>query len=169
VRELLDALDRPVELLVALGPEETPLPGARDVDFGEETQRVVEGIAALSDRVTFRVEDEPSGFERYPAVAVLPDHDCAVGGKIKQVVRAAQARGEDDHGVGRRDARSAACRGRIDAWRWWGRLGRWRRAWRGRCCWLGSCATAAGSQHTRCRERDSYKVWPEPQQESPRV
>jgi glutaredoxin-like protein len=73
VRELLDALDRPVELLVALGPEETPLPGARDVDFGEETQRVVEGLAALSDRVTCRVEEEPPGFERYPAIAVLPN------------------------------------------------------------------------------------------------
>ena len=73
VRELLDALDRPVDLLVALGPEETPLPGARDVDFGAETRRIVEGLTALSDRVTFRVEDEPPGFERYPAVAVLPD------------------------------------------------------------------------------------------------
>ena len=73
VRELLEALDRPVDLLVALGPEETPLPGARDVDFGAETQRIVEGLAELSDRVTFRVEDEPPGFERYPAVAVLPD------------------------------------------------------------------------------------------------
>ena len=73
VRELLDALDRPVELLVALGPEETPLPGARDVDFGAETRRIVEGLAALSDRVSFRVEEEPPGFERYPAVAVLPD------------------------------------------------------------------------------------------------
>ena len=73
VRELLDALDRPVELLVALGPEETPLPGARDVDFGAETQRIVEGLAALSDRVSFRVEEEPPGFERYPAVALLPE------------------------------------------------------------------------------------------------
>lgn len=73
VRELLDALDRPVELLVAHGPEETPLPGARDVDFGAETERIVEGLAALSDRVSFRVEEEPPGFERYPAVAVLPD------------------------------------------------------------------------------------------------
>ena len=73
MRELLDALERPVELLVAHGPEETPLPGARDVDFGAETQRIVEGIAALSERVTFRVEDEPPGFERYPAIAVLPD------------------------------------------------------------------------------------------------
>ena len=73
MRELLDALERPVELLVAHGPEETPLPGARDLDFGAETQRIVEGIAALSERVTFRVEDEPPGFERYPAIAVLPD------------------------------------------------------------------------------------------------
>ena len=73
VRELLDALERPVELLVALGPEETPLPGARDVDFGAETQRVVAGIAELSARVTYRVEEEPPGFERYPAVAVLPE------------------------------------------------------------------------------------------------
>jgi alkyl hydroperoxide reductase subunit AhpF len=77
VRELLDALERPVELLVAQGPEETPLPGARDIDFGAETERVVEGLAALSDRVTFRVEDEPPGFERYPAIAVLPEGEDA--------------------------------------------------------------------------------------------
>lgn len=77
VRELLDALERPVELLVALGPEETPLPGARDVDFGAETRRIVEGIAELSDRVSFRVEEEPPGFERYPAVAVLPGGEDA--------------------------------------------------------------------------------------------
>jgi alkyl hydroperoxide reductase subunit AhpF len=73
VRELLDALERPVELLVALGPEETPLPGARDIDFGGETVRIVEEVARLSDRVTHRVEDEPEGFERYPAIAVLPE------------------------------------------------------------------------------------------------
>ncbi len=47
--------------------------GARDVDFGAETQRVVGGLAELSDRVSFRVEDQPDGFERYPAVAVLPE------------------------------------------------------------------------------------------------
>ena len=72
VRLLLDDLERPVELLVALGPEETPLPGARDIDFGAETVRVVEELAALSDNVTFRVEEKPEGFERYPAVAMLP-------------------------------------------------------------------------------------------------
>jgi alkyl hydroperoxide reductase subunit AhpF len=73
VRGLFDALERPVELLVALGPEETPLPGARDVDFGAETHRVVSGLAELSERVTYRVEELPDGFERYPAIAVLPE------------------------------------------------------------------------------------------------
>jgi len=73
VRELLDALERPVELLVAHGPEETPLAGARDIDFGAETERVVGELAALSDKVSFRVEVEPPGAERYPAVLVLPE------------------------------------------------------------------------------------------------
>jgi alkyl hydroperoxide reductase subunit AhpF len=73
VRELLDALERPVELLVAHGPEETPLPGARDVDFGAETERVVAGLCDLSDKLAYRVEETPPGFERYPAVAVLPE------------------------------------------------------------------------------------------------
>jgi alkyl hydroperoxide reductase subunit AhpF len=73
VRELLDALERSVDLLVALGPEEAPLPGARDIDFGAETQRVVSGLAALSERVTYRAEEEPDGFDWYPAIAILPE------------------------------------------------------------------------------------------------
>jgi alkyl hydroperoxide reductase subunit AhpF len=72
VRELFDGLERPVELVVALGPEETPLPGARDVDFGAETRRVVGGLADLSERVSFRVEESPEGIELFPAVLVLP-------------------------------------------------------------------------------------------------
>ena len=70
VRELLDALERPVELVVALGPEETPLPGARDIDFGAETVRVVEELAALSERVSCRVGADA---DRYPAVYVRPE------------------------------------------------------------------------------------------------
>ena len=75
VRELLAGLERPVELLVAHGPEATPSPGARDVDFGAETERIVRELAALSEQVTCRVEQEPVGFDRYPAVAVLPEGD----------------------------------------------------------------------------------------------
>jgi alkyl hydroperoxide reductase subunit AhpF len=73
VRELLSGLERPVELVVALGPEETPLPGARDVDFGAETCRVVEGLAALSENLSYRVVESPTGIDLFPAVLVLPE------------------------------------------------------------------------------------------------
>jgi alkyl hydroperoxide reductase subunit AhpF len=73
VRELFGALERPVELVVAHGPEETPLPGTRDVDFAAETQRVVAALAELSQRVTYRVEQRPDGYERFPAVGVHPE------------------------------------------------------------------------------------------------
>jgi alkyl hydroperoxide reductase subunit F len=80
VREWFAALERPVELLVAIGPEETPLPGARDVDFGTEMVRVCEGLAELGESVTCVVleapglrEHEPGGFPRFPAVSVRPE------------------------------------------------------------------------------------------------
>lgn len=72
-RELLDGLERDVELYVALGPEETPLPGARDFDFGAEAVRLAEGLAALSGRLSCRVEQEPEGFPRFPAMAIRPE------------------------------------------------------------------------------------------------
>lgn len=73
VRELLAELERPVELLVAHGPEETPLPGARDIDFAAETERVVRELCELSPLLSFRVEQQPEGYDRYPAVGVLPE------------------------------------------------------------------------------------------------
>ena len=96
VREWFAALERPVELFVALqagsvvgeaadirpdtpdafgvpGLEETPAAGAGDVDFGGEMVRVCEGLAELGDRVTCRVEEEPEGFPRFPAVSIRPD------------------------------------------------------------------------------------------------
>ena len=72
VREWFAELEHPVELLVAIGPEETPLAGAGDVDFGAEMVRVCERLAELGDRVTCRVEDEPEGFPRFPAVSIRP-------------------------------------------------------------------------------------------------
>jgi alkyl hydroperoxide reductase subunit AhpF len=73
VREWFGELERPVELLVALGPEDTPRAGSGDVDFGAEMVRVCEGLAELGDRVTCRVEEEPGGFPRFPAVSVRPE------------------------------------------------------------------------------------------------
>ena len=72
VRGWFAELERPVELLVAVGPEETPLAGAQDIDFGAEMERVCEGIAELGDSVTYRVEQEPDGFPRFPAVSIRP-------------------------------------------------------------------------------------------------
>jgi NADH-dependent peroxiredoxin subunit F len=70
VRELFDALERPVELAVALGPEETPIAGAGDIDFGAETVRIVEALTALSDKLTHSIADEA---DRYPAISIRPE------------------------------------------------------------------------------------------------
>jgi NADH-dependent peroxiredoxin subunit F len=69
VRELLDALERPVEVAVALGPEATPVAGAGDIDFGAETVHVVEALTGLSDKLTHRTVNEA---ERYPAISIRP-------------------------------------------------------------------------------------------------
>jgi alkyl hydroperoxide reductase subunit F len=73
VREWFAGLERPVELLVALGPEETPLAGAQDVDFGAEAVRLAEGLAELGEQVSCRVEEEPEGFPRFPSISVRPE------------------------------------------------------------------------------------------------
>jgi alkyl hydroperoxide reductase subunit AhpF len=79
VREWFAALERPVELVVALGPEDTPRPGSGDVDFGSEMVRLCEGLAELGTAVTCRVEQEPEGFPRFPAVSIRPGgHDVGV-------------------------------------------------------------------------------------------
>ncbi len=72
VRGWFAELERPVELFVALGPEETPRAGSGDVDFGTEMVRVCEGLAELGERVSCRVEQEPEGFARFPAVSIRP-------------------------------------------------------------------------------------------------
>ena len=74
VRELFARLERDVELVLVLGPEQTPLPGARDIDFGAEARTLLEGLAALGERVTLRVTGEPElGVERFPAICVIAD------------------------------------------------------------------------------------------------
>src|SRR5262249_19763978 len=63
-----------IELVLVRGPEETPLPGARDIDFAGEAEKLVSALASLGDLVSARVTDEPvRGVERHPAVVVLAD------------------------------------------------------------------------------------------------
>jgi alkyl hydroperoxide reductase subunit AhpF len=79
VRGWFAELERPVELVVALGPEETPLAGSGDVDFGAEAVRLAEGLAELGESVSCRVEQEPDGFPRFPSISVRPEsHDVGV-------------------------------------------------------------------------------------------
>jgi alkyl hydroperoxide reductase subunit AhpF len=47
--------------------------GAGDVDFRTEMVRACEGLAELGERVTCRVEEEPEGFARCPAVSIRPE------------------------------------------------------------------------------------------------
>ena len=75
VRELLAELERPVELLLVLGPETEPLPGARDIDFSAEARRVCEELAGLSEHLSVQVTDDTNTLpvDRFPAIAVLPE------------------------------------------------------------------------------------------------
>lgn len=86
VRELFAALERPVELLVALKagsgvgeadtarPEDQQVFGHwRDVDFGAEAVKIAEGLAELGGAVSCRVEEQPDGFPRFPAIAIRPE------------------------------------------------------------------------------------------------
>lgn len=73
MRECLAAVERPVELALVLGPEETPLPGAREIDFSGRTRTLLEELVGLCDRLSLSVHQAP-GFdaERFPAICVLP-------------------------------------------------------------------------------------------------
>jgi|SRR5581483_46502 len=74
VREQLARMERSVELALVLGPEQTPLPGARDVDFAAETQRLLEELVELGSLLTLTVHEQPAlGALRFPAVFVLPE------------------------------------------------------------------------------------------------
>ena len=71
VRELLGRLERDVELVLTLGPEEEPLPGARDIDFSAQARALVEELASLGERLTVHVVE--GGEPRFPAIAVRPE------------------------------------------------------------------------------------------------
>jgi len=66
IRDVLDRLERDVPILLELGPEEAPvtvIAGGREIDFGAETQALLEQIAALSERVALTVtETEERGW-----------------------------------------------------------------------------------------------------------
>jgi alkyl hydroperoxide reductase subunit AhpF len=75
VRELLAALELPVELALVLGPyETTTLAGAREVDPEAETRAILSELASFSELVTVSEHGVGAfGAERYPCVVFLRD------------------------------------------------------------------------------------------------
>jgi alkyl hydroperoxide reductase subunit AhpF len=72
VRELFAGIEQEVELVLELGPSAeavTVIGGRRELEPGEETQRLVQELVELSERVRVHVveHDEPG---RYPALAI---------------------------------------------------------------------------------------------------
>jgi len=60
IREVLAGLERDVPILLELGPEEAPatlIAGGREIDFGAETQSLLEQSASLSGRVGLTVTE----------------------------------------------------------------------------------------------------------------
>lgn len=60
IRDVVGRLDHDVSLLLELGPEETPttvIAGGREIDFGAETQALLEQIASLSGRIGLTVTE----------------------------------------------------------------------------------------------------------------
>jgi len=60
IRGILDGLERDVPLELVLGPEESPVAvigGVGEIDFGAETQALLEQIAGLSERVCLTVAE----------------------------------------------------------------------------------------------------------------
>jgi alkyl hydroperoxide reductase subunit AhpF len=75
VREHLAGLERRVELALVLGPEEEPVPGAREIDFSAESRRLLEELVSLGDgRLGLSVHENGAfDVERFPAICVLPE------------------------------------------------------------------------------------------------
>jgi alkyl hydroperoxide reductase subunit AhpF len=72
IRSLFEGLEKDVVLDLVLGPEATSvtvLAGGRELDFGGETQALLESVSALSGQLTLSVKEaEDPG--RYPTLAI---------------------------------------------------------------------------------------------------
>lgn len=73
MRELLAEMEREVELVLVLGPEEQPVSGALELDVSGESRHLLEELVALAGRLSLRVLEGPAyGAERFPAICILP-------------------------------------------------------------------------------------------------
>ena len=113
IRDVLGRLDRDVSLLLELGPEETPMTviaGGREIDFGAETQALLEQIASLSERVGLTVT-ETSERGRWPKTTVggeLVYHGLPWGYELATLVGAIAEAGRAESSLSRASLAAAA-------------------------------------------------------------
>ena len=101
IGSLFEGLERDVPLLLALGPEESPvavLAGGRELDFGAETRALLEQVAALSDRVVLTVDetDEPGPWPRTTIAGRLVYHGLPWGYELATLVYAIAEAGREE-------------------------------------------------------------------------
>ena len=93
IREVFAGLERDVSLLLELGPEEAPvtvLAGGREIDFGEETRKLLEQLAGLSDRLALDVQetDTPGQWPKTTVADALVYHGLPWGYELTTLVGA---------------------------------------------------------------------------------
>lgn len=73
IRHALSFLEQDVPIELALGSGEeavTVLVGAREVDVGEETRKLVEAVTELSDRAVLTIDESPAEGRMLPATRI---------------------------------------------------------------------------------------------------
>ena len=93
IRAILADLERDVPVLLELGPEDAPvtvLTGTREVEFGEETRKLLEQIADLSDRVDLTVRETgiPGRWPKTTVAGALAYHGLPWGYELTTLVGA---------------------------------------------------------------------------------
>ena len=113
VRDVLAALERDVEVTLELGPTATPVTllaaGGREIDTGEETQRLVEAVCALGESVSLEVveHDKPGPWPRTTIGQGLVYQGMPVGYELTTLVQAIVEAGRGEPSL------SAASRERL--------------------------------------------------------
>jgi len=101
IRTIFDELERDVPLHLELGPEQTPvtvIAGGRELDFGAETQALLEQLASLSDRVSLSVTetDERGNWPKTTIAGRLAYHGLPWGYELATVVGAIAEAGRSE-------------------------------------------------------------------------
>lgn len=113
IRGVLEGLDRDVTILLELGPEEAPvtvIAGGREIDFGAETQALLEQVASLSERVGLTIT-ETSERGRWPKTTVggqLVYHGLPWGYELATLVGAIAEAGRAESSLSQASLAAAA-------------------------------------------------------------